>query len=129
MLLLILHSQLTTAPTRADRNVPVDYARLHELNNESRNSRATRERLSQTLSAAEADLRSKFEPLRASMKKNKFLVSVHWWIPTWSQAYHPLQPAAVDRRLSGLQMSPWMFWGALFLQLFLILLMYRYATL
>jgi serine/arginine repetitive matrix protein 2 len=34
---------------------------------------------------------------------------------------------AVDRRLSGLQMSPWMFWGALTLQLLFIVIMYRYV--
>lgn len=38
-------------------------------------------------------------------------------------------PAAVDRRISMLQTGPWMFWGVLFLQFLLVLIMYRYVTL
>lgn len=50
--------------------------RLRELDGVSRVARETREQIAQNLQVAEVNLRSKFAPLRASMKKSRSLVRV-----------------------------------------------------
>ncbi|KAF8891717.1 hypothetical protein BD779DRAFT_142950 [Infundibulicybe gibba] len=85
----------------------MDHVRVAHLDDLSRVARETREQISSTLQK-ESDLRSKLEPLRASMRRAKLLL-----------------PAVVDRRLSAFRINSWMFWGVLLLQLLLIMLMYR----
>jgi len=92
----------------------VDDMRLGELNDVSRAARDARHKLSETLRVAqnaEEDLRSKYGSLRASMRKSKLLPAI-----------------ITDSRLPWTQNNPLIFWVVVFVQVILIIIMYRVST-
>ncbi|KAG6920101.1 hypothetical protein DXG01_010169 [Tephrocybe rancida] len=89
-----------------EQDNPIDYSRLRKLQKESAKARTARDQVGAALVSNTADLNSKLEPFRKSLKKNRL------FLPSSGRHYQ----------------ASWTIFFVLFAQAFIFFIMYRLAT-